>query len=191
MAPAYAFKALALFQGKPLLEHALTNLDKTPDDILISCGPRNRQTLWEDQLVPMLSSINISNQPVFDHSDQQQGPLAGILSGLQYCQQHRPDCEALLISPVDTPKQPRELPERLLSQYSFAPKKIISAQANGRIQPLHSLWPLAALDPLRDYLEKGERRVMAFLSSYGYHTVDFQHTDDFHNINTPDDLVTR
>lgn len=190
MAPAFTHKALAIYHNKTLLEHALTRLSAPTENTLISCGPISKQSLWHHELAPRLSDLGINSRAVFDSSEQHQGPLAGILSGLQYCQRNRPSTMMLLVSPVDTPKQPLNLAQKLLNQYSVSPGKIIAAQVKGRIQPLHSLWPITALGPLNSYLEQGERKVMAFLSSHGFSTVDFSNTEEFSNINTPDDLST-
>lgn len=192
MASAYEHKALAVFQGRTLIEHTLDKQIPSHDAILLSCGPalghepdsaKKQQALSE-----ILSLGNIPCEPIFDQSEQHLGPLAGILSGLEYCIQHRPQCQHLLVCPVDTPEQPSGLGKALLALATSHPEHIIVSECQGRTQPLHSLWPIALHRRLEQYLNSGERRVMGFIKASPYQTLRFPDSEAFRNINSPEDL---
>ena len=54
-----------------------------------------------------------------------------------------------------------------------------------------ALWPAALRDALREYLERGERRVGAFIARHGAAVASWpaEPVDPFLNVNTPEDLA--
>ena len=111
------------------------------------------------------------------------GPLAGVLAGLDWAAAL--GATALLSVPGDAPF----LPAGLLAALSPAPA---CAVADGRLQPLVALWPVAARAALRDWLSSGQsRKVGAFAATLGMRAVDFPEAaaDGFANINTPEELA--
>ncbi|GAA6152520.1 molybdenum cofactor guanylyltransferase [Pseudoteredinibacter isoporae] len=192
MASAYAQKALAEFHGHPLLSHALSKQQASTEAVLVSCGPKPAHhteiTLRHEAMQALLNDSKVPTETLYDASDLHLGPLAGIFSGLDYCIQQRPYCEHLLVSPVDTPRQAPDLGQQLLAASRQAPKHIIVSECEGRLHPLHSLWPVAAYQSLEDYLSRGERRVMGFIERFGYESLNVPDPDSFQNINSPEDL---
>ncbi|MBB6522916.1 molybdenum cofactor guanylyltransferase [Pseudoteredinibacter isoporae] len=191
MAPAYSQKALAIFNGRPLIEHALDKQIPQNDAVLISCGPPHSEShskAPQHAIQTVLDNSPIACKPLNDGSEQHLGPLAGILSGLEYCIQHRPDCQYLLVSPVDTPKQPPDLGLQLLNAVHAQGDQIIVSECRGRTHPLHSLWPVRAHHSLGRYLDRGERRVMGFIEHFGVQRLAFPDSEAFRNINSPEDL---
>ena len=111
-----------------------------------------------------------------------QGPLAGVLAGLDWG--FSIGADALLTVPGDTPFIPRGLAARL----SPAPA---CAAAGAKIHYLVALWPVAARGPLRDHLSRsGRRHVARFADMIGMRRVDFPPVawDSFLNVNTEADL---
>jgi molybdopterin-guanine dinucleotide biosynthesis protein A len=111
-----------------------------------------------------------------------QGPLAGVLAGLDWAAGLGADC--LLTVPGDTPF----IPPGLAGALSPAPA---CAASNGRTHHLIALWPVACRDALRAMLsEQGSRAVARFTDRIGMRVVDFpaQPCDPFVNINTPEEL---
>jgi molybdenum cofactor guanylyltransferase len=112
-----------------------------------------------------------------------EGPLAGVLSGLDWAATL--DADVLLTVPGDTPFIPRGLAAAL------APAPACAA-SNGRPHHLVALWPVARRDDLRELLSSpGRRDVADFASLIGMRRVDFPVTkwDPFMNVNTPEDLA--
>ena len=112
-----------------------------------------------------------------------QGPLAGLLAGLDWAAALGAD--ALLTVPGDTPFIPPGLAAAL------APPPACAA-GNGRVHHLVALWPITCRDSLRQLLAaKGRRDVAHFAGAIGMRRVDFAVAkwDPFLNVNTPEDLA--
>lgn len=111
-----------------------------------------------------------------------QGPLAGVLAGLDWAASLNAD--ALLTVPGDTPL----IPSGLAGTLSPPPA---CAASNGRPHHLIALWPISARHALRTWLSTpGPRDVGRFAASLGMRMVDFpaEAWDPFTNVNTPTDL---
>ena len=112
-----------------------------------------------------------------------QGPLAGVLAGLDWAAGQGAD--TLLTVPGDTPF----LPAGLAAALAPAPSCAASA---GRVHPLVALWPVAVRTALRAMLSSpGSRSVEKFCASINMRVVDFllRPHDPFMNLNDPADLA--
>ncbi len=112
-----------------------------------------------------------------------QGPLAGVLAGLDWAAGLGAD--ALLTVPGDTPF----IPAGLAAALAPAPA---CAASGGRPHHLVALWPVACRDTLRQRLAApGPRDVAGFARQIGMRRVDFPIAkwDPFLNVNTPEDLA--
>lgn len=166
-------KAFVEIEGVSLLQRAVARLSPQVDALAI-----NANVSIDDQPLPVLPDATTT----FD------GPLAGVLAGLIWAKAN--GWERLATAAVDTPFFPPDLVESLAANNT---PRIILARSGSRDHPVFALWPVAALDPLKAFLDRGEtRRVMTFLEDYGYESVDFsvEPFDPFFNINTPQDLTT-
>jgi molybdopterin-guanine dinucleotide biosynthesis protein A len=123
-------------------------------------------------------------QPVLSDGDFiDQGPLAGVLAGLDWAASLGAD--TLLTIPGDTPF----IPQRLATALAPAPA---CAMSNGRPHHLVALWPTACRHGLRQLLSApGRRDVAIFASRIGMRPVSFAapEWDPFLNVNTPEDLA--
>ncbi len=165
-----ADKPLLDLDGQPILAHILDALSPLP--IAISAnGDLDRFATFG---LPVLPDGRFAGQ----------GPLAGLLAGLDWAADRRAD--VLVTVPGDTPFVPRELAAAL------APAPAC-AMSLGRRHPLVAVWPVACRTALAGWLEDARSRAVArFASSIGMRCVDFrvQGADPFLNVNTPDDLDT-
>jgi molybdopterin-guanine dinucleotide biosynthesis protein A len=122
-------------------------------------------------------------RPVLDDgSFVGEGPLAGILAGLDWA--FFIGADALLSVPGDTPFIPRGLVETLSPPPSCA-------ASNDRVHHLVALWPVGARVALRAHLSQASgRHVGRFAEMIGMRRVDFPLAtwDPFLNVNTPADL---
>ena len=117
-----------------------------------------------------------------DGAFQGQGPLAGLLAGLDWASAL--GMTALLTVPGDTPFLPPELSATLWPPPSCA-------ASSGRRHHLVALWPVSCRDSLRAKLgAPGSRRVADFAAFIGMRDVDFavRTVDPFVNVNTRDEL---
>jgi molybdopterin-guanine dinucleotide biosynthesis protein A len=121
------------------------------------------------------------------------GPLAGILTGLEWAVANTP-CKAIVTAAGDTPFLPLDLVDRLAAAAGHSDSIAVASSA-GRKHPTFALWPVGCRDALRHFLvDEDNRRVSAFIERHGHVEVEFpvlQSTglDPFFNINVPDDLA--
>ena len=125
------------------------------------------------------------------------GPLAGVLTGLEWAAEHAPGCAWLASFATDAPFLPAELVARLLSAVEAEGADLACAASDGRDHPVFGLWPLALSDDLRRAMvEEGVRKVDAWTARYRLARVDFPLVetpagplDPFFNTNRPEDLA--
>jgi molybdenum cofactor guanylyltransferase len=118
------------------------------------------------------------------------GPLAGILTGLEWAQAHAPHCALVASFATDTPFVPEDLVARLLAAVAHDQAEIGCACSGGRSHPVFGLWPVALAPALRQALAEGIRKVDAWTAGYRVADAVFPNKpfDPFFNVNTPEDL---
>ncbi|UVK52854.1 molybdenum cofactor guanylyltransferase MobA [Mesorhizobium sp. AR02] len=122
------------------------------------------------------------------------GPLAGILTGLEWAAAGTP-CKAIVTAAGDTPFLPLDLVDRLAAAAGQHPGSIAVASSAGRRHPTFALWPTDCRDALWHFLvDEDNRRVSTFIERHGHVEVEFPvlqsaGLDPFFNINVPDDLA--
>ena len=162
-------KPLLELAGKPIVARIIAALNT--DHIAISANgdPARFATLH----LPVLTDGDFAGQ----------GPLAGVLAGLDWAA--RLGADALLTVPGDTPFIPACLAAAL------APPPACAA-SNSRAHHLVALWPVACRGELRRVLSTpGRRDIVHFARAIGVRRVDFAvaKCDPFLNVNTPEDLA--
>lgn len=124
------------------------------------------------------------------------GPLAGILTGLEWAAAGTP-CKTVVTAAGDTPFLPLDLVDRLAAAAGEHPGSIAVTSSAGRRHPTFALWPTGCRDALRHFLvDEDNRQVSTFIERHGHVEVEFpvresagQSIDPFFNINVPDDLA--
>ena len=174
-------KTLLPLFGRPLIRQVLERLQPQASPVVINTNadPSHFASLGVDIIADTIAGY--------------QGPLAGILAGLEWAAS-KPGITHLLSVAGDTPFFPLDLARQLAAR---AAGRIAVAASNGRVHPTFALWPVSLRDALAAFLESGDtRRVMTFIEQAGPDVVDFKAeqrgaktVDPFFNINTPDDLA--
>ena len=119
------------------------------------------------------------------------GPLAGVLTGLEWAAANAPDCRWLASVACDAPFLPGDLVARLLDAVAAGGADMACAASAGRHHPVFGLWPLALGDALRRaVIDEGVRKVDAWTGRYRLAVAEFEATpaDPFFNANRPEDL---
>ncbi|MFQ5985507.1 MAG: molybdenum cofactor guanylyltransferase MobA [Alphaproteobacteria bacterium] len=119
------------------------------------------------------------------------GPLAGVLTGLEWAAETHPDCPWLASFPTDAPFLPRDLVARLLGAVEREGAEIACAASGGRAHPVVGLWPVRLKGALRSALvEEGVRKIDQWTARYRLATLDFpaEPVDPFFNMNRPEDI---
>ncbi len=120
------------------------------------------------------------------------GPLAGVLTGLDWAAVHAPGCALVASVPTDAPFLPIDLVSRLAAAREAEGADIACAASAGRAHPVVALWPVALREELRRaMLEEDIRKVDVWTARYRVATVEFaaRPFDPFFNANRPDDLA--
>ncbi|MDJ0948535.1 MAG: molybdenum cofactor guanylyltransferase MobA [Alphaproteobacteria bacterium] len=121
------------------------------------------------------------------------GPLAGVLTGLDWAAEHAPECGWVASFATDAPFLPRDLVERLHAAVEEQGADMACAASNGRHHPVFGLWPVRLRGDLRRaMLEEEVRKVDVWTARYRLAVAAFPATpeDPFFNTNRPEDLAT-
>lgn len=178
-------KPLRLLGGRTMLSRVLERLSPQVGPIAISAN--DDPARFGRFSLPVLSD---------DGSAGQAGPLAGILSGLQWAEREA-GCDRLLTVAGDTPFFPADLAARLSAAATRHAHRIAVAAVGGRRHPVFALWPASLEEDLKRFLaESATFSVAAFLDRHDTVAVDFpmlqngdETADPFFNVNTPEDLA--
>jgi molybdopterin-guanine dinucleotide biosynthesis protein A len=121
-----------------------------------------------------------------------QGPLAGILAGLDWIASSRADIAFAVSAPTDTPFLPSDLVARLAAARLEAGADIACARSASGAHPVIALWPVAIRGELRHALvDEDLRKVGFFTQRYRLAYADWAAApvDPFFNANEPADLA--
>ncbi|HLF58753.1 MAG TPA: molybdenum cofactor guanylyltransferase MobA [Alphaproteobacteria bacterium] len=120
------------------------------------------------------------------------GPLAGVLTGLEWAREHAPGIEWVASFATDAPFFPRDLVARLLEAVESDKADLACAASNGRRHPVFGLWPVSLGPQLRRALvAEGIRKVEDWTGRYRVAVVEYPQRpfDPFFNANAPEDLA--
>lgn len=171
-------KALAELGGKPLAQHVIERLAGQVNSLLISVQDTD----------PALTALG--GEPVLDVVQRHRGPLTGLCSALLRLECRGPG-EWLLLCPCDAPFLPRDLGARLAEAARASDQPVAVARYQGIVQPVFSLWSLAALPVVRAaVMDHSQGGLMRLLQDIPHALADWpeQEPNPFFNVNTPDDL---
>lgn len=127
-----------------------------------------------------------------DVIDGYAGPLAGILTGMEWVKETRPEIRWLVSLATDTPMFPEDLVARLLAAVTTEGADIAFARSGLFDHPVFGLWPVRLADDLRRALvEENVRKLGLWCARYKAVRVLWPDgdADPFFNINTPEDVA--
>ena len=119
------------------------------------------------------------------------GPLAGILTGLEWAGAHAPGCRWVASFPTDAPFLPEDLVRRMVAAVGAEDAHIGCAASGGRTHPVVGLWPVGLAGDLRRAMtEDGVRKIDRWTAGYRVAYVEYAAApvDPFFNVNRPGDL---
>ena len=120
------------------------------------------------------------------------GPLAGILSALEWAARNRPQAEWIASFATDAPFFPADLVARLAAAVACEGAELACARSQNRTHPVFGLWRVALRHPLRRAMsEENVRKIDLWTARYRVAHVDFaaQPFDPFFNVNRPENLA--
>lgn len=119
------------------------------------------------------------------------GPLAGVLTGLEWAARNAPGCRWVASFATDAPFLPTDMVQRMVDALAAERAEMACAASGGRAHPVFGLWPVSLADALRRALVAEEvRKVDVWTARYRLIEVDFpaEPIDPFFNANRPEDL---
>lgn len=173
-------KPLLMLKGRTLLDHISSRLAPQCEDVILNANgdpTRFRET-----------GLTVVPDCLPDHP----GPLAGILSALEWAALYRPAVEWVVSVPGDTPFVPEDLVQRLLEAREAAKRPIACTSSGSQVHFAVGLWPTSLRQDLRRAVTvKGIRSVREWAAPHGIAEVPWptEPFDPFLNINTPEDLA--
>jgi len=120
------------------------------------------------------------------------GPLAGVLTALEWAAEHAPGCHWVASFATDAPFLPTDLVARLSAAIADERAELACARSDGRAHPVFGLWPVELAAELRRALVDEEmRKIDRWTERYRLVHVDFetQPVDPFFNVNRPENLT--
>jgi molybdenum cofactor guanylyltransferase len=120
------------------------------------------------------------------------GPLAGVLTGLDWARVNAPACQWLATFASDAPFLPTDLVARLRNAVEYQNADLGRAVSAGQEHPVFGLWRVDLAEQLRQaVVEEGIRKVDAWTARRKLVDVAFEATpiDPFFNVNRPEDLA--
>lgn len=173
-------KSLRLLGGKTIFAHILERIAPQADMVLLNAnGDTDR-----------FSGLGL---PVArDVVEGFAGPLAGILTGLEWMRANQPGISHIVSCPTDAPFIPENLVAGLAGAVTDAGADIGCARSGERTHPVIGLWPVALAEPLREALTVRDiRKIDRWTAEYSVAYADWpaEPLDPFFNVNRPEDLA--
>lgn len=119
------------------------------------------------------------------------GPLAGVLTGMEWAAANVPEAGWIVTFATDTPFFPLDMVSRLLQAAGREGALLACASSGGRTHPVFALWPVHLADALRQAIEEEEmRKIDLWTARYPLAVAPFacEPFDPFFNTNRPEDL---
>jgi molybdopterin-guanine dinucleotide biosynthesis protein A len=171
-------KALLTLHGETLLARVIARVKPQVQSLVLNAnGDPARFAAFKLPVVP-------DSVPGFP------GPLAGVLTGLEWALANAKDISWVASFPSDAPFLPRDLVARLAEAAQGA--DMACAASGGRRHPVAGLWPVALARGLRRaVVNEGLRKVEDWTGRFNVAVVDYPLApfDPFFNANTPEDLA--
>ena len=120
------------------------------------------------------------------------GPLAGVLTGMDWAAENAADARWIATFPTDAPFLPQDMVARMLAAVADDAADLACAASAGRAHPVAGLWPVALRAELRRSMQDEDmRKIDAWTARYRLAHVDWpaDPIDPFFNANRPEDLA--
>ena len=177
-------KCLRLLGGRPILDRILERAAPQVGPLLLNAN--GEPARFSGYGLPVRS----------DAIGEFAGPLAGILTGLEWAREDAPDCAWLASFACDAPFLPEDLVLRLQKAVEENNADLACARSRGRSHPVFGLWRVDLARDLRNAMEEeGIRKVDIWTGRHKLVEVEFEDRvfdegtyDPFFNTNRPEDL---
>ena len=173
-------KPMRQIGGRTILRRVIARLEPQCDGLILNAN--GDPARFASFGLPVIAD-SVANFP---------GPLAGILAGLDWAAENRPDAEWVLSAAADCPFLPRDLVARLQRARIEQNAELAVAASGGQSHPVIGLWSVGLREELRHALVKEDiRKIDRWTARYPLATVTWptEPVDPFFNANTVNDLA--
>ncbi len=173
-------KSLNQLNGAPLLEHVIERAASQTDHLILNAN--GDPARFEGFSLPVVADTFAGFA----------GPLAGILTGLEWARDNLPQAQWIVTMATDTPFFPQDLVQRFVAAVAAEDADMAMATSDNNRHPVFGLWPVRLADDLRHALTaQGVRKVLHWTDRFNLVQVDFSTPtfDPFFNVNRPEDLA--
>ncbi len=173
-------KSLQSLGGRPILAHVIERVRPQVSVLLLNANgdPARFQGF----------GLPVEGDVIEDFA----GPLAGILTGIEWAGAHVPGCRWVASFPTDAPFLPRDLVRRLLAAVESEAADLACAASGGWVHPVFGLWPVRIKEALRRAMVDEEMRIIKrWTDRYKVARVEFECDpfDPFFNINRAENIA--
>ena len=172
-------KTLRSLGGVSLLERVISLAKPQVDQLVINANGD----------ITRFSQFGIT--VIKDVIDDFPGPLAGVLTGMEWAHQNRPHCKWIASFACDAPFAPLDLVKKFLCSVSKEKVTMACAVSGGREHPVFGLWPVSLAGNLRSAIvEEKTRKVDFWTARFSVARVEWKTipVDPFFNVNREKDL---
>ena len=171
-------KSLRLLAGKPILAHIVERARPQVSELVLNAN--GDPARFAGFGLPVVA----------DSIEGFAGPLAGVLTGMEWGAANRPQIGWIATIATDTPFFPRDLVARLHAAIARDGADLAAARSDRQDHPVFALWPVRLRHDLRRAMEEGIRKVDVWTARYRLAVADFavEPFDPFFNANSPGDL---
>ena len=172
-------KCLRKVAGRPLLSRVIERIFPQVDHVVLNANGDPER--FSEFGLPVIADVVEGNA----------GPLAGILTGLDWAARHVTECEWVVSVPTDAPFLPMDYVARMMAAIEDEDAELACASTNGRTHPVAGLWALRLMLELRSALiDEDIRKIDQWTVRYRLADVEFssEPIDPFFNANRPEDL---
>jgi len=177
-------KGLAELGGRPILERIIERVRPQVSELILNANGDGGR--FGDYGLPVAPDV------IGDESGGFAGPLAGVLTGMEWAADHAPGVPWVASFATDAPFVPLDLVERMSAAVLAEGADMACARSAGRPHPVFGLWPVAKAGELRQAMtDEDMRKIDRWTARYDLIEVDFADDpfDPFFNINAPDNLA--
>lgn len=172
-------KPMKQIGGSTILERVIARLSPQCDELILNAN--GDPARFDSFRLPVVA----------DNIEGFAGPLAGVLTALDWAAANRPHVEWVLSAATDCPFLPRDLVRRLQDARIAQNAQLAVAASAGRTHPVIGLWSISLRDELRHaLLVEDMRKIDRWTARYRLATVlwPMEPLDPFFNANTIDDI---
>ncbi|HEX6979923.1 MAG TPA: molybdenum cofactor guanylyltransferase MobA [Alphaproteobacteria bacterium] len=173
-------KCLRPLGGRPILAHIIERVGPQVETLAINAnGDPGRFSAFG---LPVVADV----------VEGYAGPLAGILTGMEWVTRHAPHCSWVASFASDAPFVPRDLVARMFEAIVGEGADLACAASGGQVHPVFGVWRVdLAPDLRRALIEEKIHKVDRWTSRYRLAVVEFaaEPFDPFFNANRPEDLA--